>query len=130
MPHSEIFKSYQRVDANGSRFYDAFYRNLMAKDPIIKTFFRDTDMERQYQSLAKMVVYFALNSGSDSVHGSSYVTKTIELHNRELQIPKRLFTLWQQALLETLAQFDPEFTPELSQYWQEAMTIFTEPFGV
>ena len=115
-----VTRSYHRCMASEG-FLDTFYQRFLAKSDEVAQKFRGTDFTRQKrmlrQSLLMMVMF---NRDPQGVQQD--LDQLAERHSRRgVDIPAHLYQLWLEALCETVEQCDPEFTPEIADYWRAAM---------
>ncbi|WP_211831110.1 globin [Kistimonas asteriae] len=110
-----VFQSYGRCNYSAS-FYEDFYKTFIEKSPAISDKFRDTNMERQQLMLRggiKWLLTYALGMPD---------TKLQELgksHSRGgLNILPEWYDLWVEALMETVAKHDSQYTSELGDQWR------------
>lgn len=112
MSFERIFdESHDRVakaQVNGRNFFQAFYENFLQTSPQIADKFKNTDMEKQQKLLKKsfyhLLVFYASN------HADDYLEKIAIGHSqRELDIRPEWYELWLDSLINTLAEFDPDF---------------------
>lgn len=114
---SESFSRVRRV-----AFARAFYDRFLAADPDVRLRFAKTDFERQ-QELFLHGVFALIDYAGGRATGVLALRRLATLHGRErLAIPPRLYDLWIQHLLATLAAEDPAWRPELADAWREVMT--------
>ena len=113
----EIFNdSYERTvarDHNG--FFKKFYENFVKKSPEIAEAFANTDMRRQISMLEHslmMMIDFASNRSS-----SEYLDRLAAFH-QEKQIKEHLYSMWLDALLETVKQVEPHFDSNEDLAWR------------
>lgn len=127
----ELFNnSYERVSdwqatassSDRSRaFFFRFYEIFTAKSPEIAQAFRNTDMERQVRMLRQSIVYlvnfYATNNAED------FLQRIARRHGRnDLNIAPYLYDLWLDALLETVAEFDPRYSGQTEAAWRQVLS--------
>lgn len=113
-------RSYGRCVLN-PQFLDRFYERFTAKSPVIRQMFAKTEMTKQKQ-LLRSGISFLLQYAKGSVYASEKVTELGISHSREkLNIKPSMYPLWLDALMETVEEFDPEFTPETRNEWLIAL---------
>ncbi|MCR9117515.1 MAG: globin [bacterium] len=114
-----VIASYQRCRFAGD-FFDAFYDRFLKKAPDLPTMFERTDFHHQKrmlkQSLFELISFYR---GIDSA--AAEVAKLAERH-RQMNVSEAHYQYWLEALVETAADFDPEFTDELASDWRNVMT--------
>ena len=113
----EVIESYKRVSRSAG-FIDRFYRRFMASHPDVPARFEGVDMERQ-RFLVGRSVTMLLQHASGVEQVIEHLTETAARHGPHgLDIPAYLFDHWIEALIDTVAECDPEFQPELKAAWR------------
>ncbi len=103
-------------------FMERFYDLLMASSPEIGAKFASTDLERQRTVVAESIFLMLVSAGRDSGLAHRRLAKLGVRHNRvHLDIRPDLYGLWLDSLMTAVAEFDPEFTPELEGVWRESL---------
>ena len=115
---ARVFGDQVGLTTGGDAFFRDFYGAFVAKSPEVARLFSRTDMERQASmlkhSLYEMVTFYATGIASDNLE------RLAALHHR-IGIPGMLYDLWMDALVETAASYDPEFSGETGLAWRVAM---------
>ena len=122
--YDQVFaESYRRVLGEGSYnpdFISEFYRIFFSKSQAVADKFANTDMNVQktmlHDSLDILVEFYK----------SGIITKGLErlgkIHGKQQHdIPKDLYSLWLDSLVEALYQISPEFTKEEELAWRLVM---------
>lgn len=117
MDFVEIFNdSYERnVGRNHDKFFSTFYKNFSNKSPAISKAFENTDMERQISMLQHslmMMIDFASN------HASSEFLENLARFHHDKNISEEFYSLWLDAIMDTLQQIDPEYTYHDGLSWR------------
>lgn len=113
-------RSYGRCVLN-PKFLDRFYERFTAKSPVIRQMFAKTEMAKQKQ-LLRSGISFLLQFANGSVYASGKVQELGLSHSREhLDIKPLMYPIWLDALMETVEEFDSEFTPETRKEWLVAL---------
>ena len=121
MGFEEIFdKSYERVkliDKDGQSFFDRFYEKFANASPEIAQAFKGTDMQRQRKMLEKsfysLFIFYATSNQND------YLEKIAHRHSRhEVNIKPELYDVWLECLMQTLAEFDPQYNRDVELAWR------------
>jgi hypothetical protein len=116
----QIFESsYGRVMQRGAynpEFIDGFYRRFLASEDVARRFAR-TDMARQktmlHDSLQTLVQF------SRSRRLTPQLARLARVHSRgEQDIPPGLYERWLDSLMETVAEFDPQFDQTVELCWR------------
>ena len=115
-----LTQSYGRCIANAA-FLDSFYNRFTNKSPVIADMFNNTDMAVQKQLLRSGISFL-----TQFAKGSEFAAKKVDAlgksHSRsELNISPRLYPLWVSALIETLAEYDTDWSPKLEAAWRDAL---------
>ena len=122
LPNPRFEESYTRIFGHGigmhegsDDFFWAFY-DRFTKHPEVATLFAETDLARQVgmlkKSMFQLVSYYVVGGPTAELDRLGRVHKL-------LGIRAALFDIWLRALVDTAAQFDPEFdeTTELAWCW-------------
>jgi hemoglobin-like flavoprotein len=116
----DVIESYKRVSREPG-FMDRFYERFMASHPDVAARFDGVDMERQ-RFLVGRSVTMILQHASGADHVIPSLTETARRHGpRDLDIPAYLYDRWIESLIETVAEFDPGFRPELERAWRDLL---------
>ena len=118
--YATVEASYDRCLENDG-FFDTFYEEFLAKSEEIPPLFANTDFRKQKQMIRMSVrMLVRLGAGKDATKLA--ISKLGESHSRrQHNIRPELYGLWLDALCESIAQYDPEYTPELEQQWRDTM---------
>lgn len=113
----EVIESYKRV-AREPGFLDRFYTRFMDRDADVRARFQGVDMARQRFVLSRAVTLL-LQHASGVTHGVDGLRESAHHHGAEgMNIPAYMYDLWIDALVETVAEHDPRFTPDLDASWR------------
>jgi hemoglobin-like flavoprotein len=108
------------VKVNG--FLDRFYELLMASSDEIRAKFETTDFDRQMKVLQDSLFVMMVAAGTTTGMAHKELAKLAERHNRKnLAIKPEWYKNWIDCLMETVAEVDPEYTPELQTAWRESL---------
>jgi len=107
----------------GSHFMKSFYDRFVGSSEEVRERFEGVDMDRQYKMLADSlyVLAMAVEDGPEKMAGGALAGIAARHGRQGLGIPPALFDLWLAALLETVAEHDPEFSPEIERVWRETL---------
>ncbi len=109
--------SYRATESAKLAFFDDFYRRFTGASEEVRQKFRHTDMEEQKKVLKKSLVYllnyFATDNVDDFLHNIA-----VRHSRRDLDIRPELYDLWLETLIETLADKDPKFSPQVERAWR------------
>lgn len=98
-------------------FFQSFYQRFIEADPRVGKHFVDTNMERQQKMLEKsfyrLLVFYATNSTDD------YLEEVAIRHSKlVLNIELDLFDVWLECLIDTVREYDPEFSDDIELSWR------------
>lgn len=120
----DIFNdSYERVlspsdprNRSDGGFFDTFYRKFLASSPRVADAFKHTDMTRQIRVLsASLHLLMACTAGQEP---SSTLKDIAIIHSKKQRnITPDLYDIWMMCLLETVADYDPEFDEKVADAW-------------
>jgi hemoglobin-like flavoprotein len=113
----QVIASYHRARQSGQLF-DTFYRIFLEKSPDIPPLFARTDFPHQKLMLRESILEMLIFKQTES--NRAEIERIAERH-RQLNVKHAHYELWLDALCESLAKHDPQFTPELERLWREAM---------
>ncbi len=118
--YKTVEASYDRCLENDA-FYDTFYDKFLAKSEEIPPLFAETDFRKQKQMI-RMSVRMMVRLGAGEEGTKVAIRNLGESHSRRHHnIRAGLYDLWLDALCESIAECDPEYTPELEQLWRDTM---------
>lgn len=116
-----VLKSYKRCLLTGT-FFDDFYATLFGMSPSIREKFLDTDMAHQAEILKSGVVYLLKYFCDPSPITMQKIMDIGESHAKSrLDIPPYMYGYWFSALMMTVCDHDPQFSPELEKDWQKVL---------
>lgn len=114
---SDAFHKSLNRCADQDGFFDHFYGVFLSSSPEIPPFFEGIDMERQKRHLRMSFYVIAIHLPRlETIETSTYFHAMRKRH-QELGIQARHYNLWVEALVETVAAFDPQFDDEVEQIW-------------
>jgi len=115
-----VTASYHRCRGSEG-FFDRFYERFLSKSPAVAHKFRNTDFKRQKLMLRESLISMLLFN-QDVGTAREELERLAARHSRkQLDIAPYMYELWLDSLCETVAEHDPEFSPELEQEWRSAM---------
>ncbi len=117
---AKVQDSFGRCLAN-QKFFDRFYEIFISSHADIQPMFAKTDMARQ-KHLLRHGLMSALMYEEGDVMAKSAIDRIRETHGQQrLNIHPELYRYWQESIVRTVSECDPEFTPELGQRWNEVL---------
>jgi hemoglobin-like flavoprotein len=119
-----VDQSLQRCFCAGSRFIDGFYERFLESSPTVREKFARTDFGRQKRHL-RASLWMMLMAAEDEVGGPGrYLPALARRHGRRgLDIGAELYDLWLDSLLASVAECDPDFTPQIRDAWEQVMMV-------
>jgi hemoglobin-like flavoprotein len=112
--------SYDRCGAV-SHFFDEFYRNFFVRCPQAKALFAHTDFERQ-NNLLKHAFGLLLIFPNQPEHEPTILARVAERHSRrELGVDPSMYQPFIDALIDTVRDSDPQFTPAVESAWRRTV---------
>jgi hemoglobin-like flavoprotein len=113
-----VMQSYGRCCASPD-FFDSFYRHFLASSPVIREKFANTEMTGQKQLLRQGIlnlVMFARGMPDSKLRALG------QSHSRSgFDIRPELYELWQDALLLTIGEHDPQCCSDTRLAWREVL---------
>ncbi|WP_188151775.1 globin [Teredinibacter waterburyi] len=108
--------SFERnITDNYQHFFSAFYRCFESKSPVVSKMFAQTSETKRYEMLEDSLLI--LMDYSSTRVASEDLIELARYHSK-LGVPADLFTLWLDALIESLRQLDPHFNDEYALAWR------------
>ncbi len=113
-------QSYERCCA-AEHFFEDFYRNLFMRCPQAKPLFAHTDFERQ-NSLLRHAFGLLLIFPNQPAREPTILARVAERHSRrELGVDPSMYPPFIDALIETVRDCDPQFTPAVESAWRRTV---------
>ena len=114
-----VMESFSRV--YGHRLPERFYEIFLAADPRIRPLFAHTDFARQKELFLHGLVSL-LDFAEGKASGQMAIKRLGELHSRRrMNIAPEMFVIWVDCLMKTLAELDPQFSPQLEANWRRTL---------
>ena len=114
----ELTDSYYRCTRDDS-FLDSFYDTFLSKSPAVADMFSMTEFRLQKlmlrQSLLEIICFHR------GMSGTREEIERLGRRHRELGVTSEMYTMWLDALCETIEKYDPDYSAELEQAWREAV---------
>ena len=122
----EIFNdSYQRVFSSKhseAAFFSGFYLRFLKASPAVREHFKNTDMDQQADMLKKS--FFHVHKLFITKKPTPYMEGIASKHSKaHLNIGPELYETWMEALLGTVEEFDPKFSPSIEEAWLRVMSF-------
>ncbi|QBD82269.1 hypothetical protein EPA93_42345 [Ktedonosporobacter rubrisoli] len=112
-------ESFERISRQKEAFAATFYQRLQEKCPHLLPFFANVDIKRQQTSL--MATLAVLVRGIEQGDDLSPIFRKLGRVHHERHIRAEHYPDFGSTLMETLAQFDPEWTREHREAWAAAL---------
>lgn len=116
---SLLRESFTRVGTQKEAFAETFYTTLLEKYPDMRAFFAGVDLKRQQTSLVATLLAM-LNEAERGGEIRELFQRLGQRHHAR-QIGAEYYPAFGQTLLETLARYDPAWTPELHSAWASTL---------
>lgn len=117
LPFDQVIASYHRARRTGELF-DTFYQLFLGKSRDIPPMFARTDFPHQKlmlrESILEMLVFAQTGKSREEI-------QRLAARHRRLNVRRAHYELWLDALCESLAKHDEEFTSSLDRLWRDAM---------
>ena len=119
MSESElVFQSYGRA-CHKPAFFEDFYDIFMGKSDDVRSMFKDTNMEAQRGLLRSGILCLVMHARGMP---DTKIRALGESHSkRQMDIKPHYYSVWVDALMETLHRHDPDFTMDLENTWRNVM---------
>lgn len=105
---------------DGKIFVDAFYDRLLASSPEVRAKFAETDFEKQKQVLMLSLAFISAYAGSGQPN--AVIEKIALSHGRGgHDIVPEYYDLWLSCLIDTVREYDPEWSPDVESAWRKTM---------
>lgn len=116
---SLLRESFARIGEQKAAFAETFYATLLEKYPDMRSFFAGVDLKRQQTSL--IATLLAMLNGAERGEEIREQFQRLGQRHHARQIGAEYYPAFGQTLLETLARYDPAWTPELRSAWAAAL---------
>lgn len=104
------------------KFLDRFYELFMASSEEIRTKFEQTDFERQKKVLSDSLFLILSAAGTTQGFARAQLEKLAKRHSRQqLDIKPEWYIPWLDSLLQTVSEFDAEYSKEVDTAWRESV---------
>ncbi|NNG16696.1 MAG: globin [Gemmatimonadales bacterium] len=100
-------------------FFPSFYQHFFTTRPDVRPLFAKTDFRRQHNLLRHALSLLLIYPNKPEAEGRSLLRRVAERHSRaDLAIDPSLYEPFIDALMLTVKQHDPEFSPEIEAAWR------------
>lgn len=110
-------ESYRRCQSEA--FFQAFYRRLLDTDERTRAKFAHTDFDRQNRLLAHGIGLLFIFARRQNPVLLARIADRHAAH--DLDIPPGLYPHFEESLVATAREHDPEWTPEVEGAWRVAI---------
>ncbi len=119
MTNSElVFQSYGRA-CHKPAFFEDFYTIFMGKSDDVRSMFKDTNMETQRGLLRSGILCLVMHARGMP---DTKIRALGDSHSKaNMDIKPEYYSVWVEALMETLYRHDTEFSFELEATWREVI---------
>ena len=112
--------SFERCCTHGD-FFICFYRNFFKNCPEVEPMFQRTDFDRQHK-LLRHAIGLLLIFPNQPPDEPTILTRIAERHGKQdLDIPPSLYPGFVRSLLQTVAEHDPQFGPDVEAAWRHTV---------
>lgn len=113
--------SFARCCAHGPVIFDTFYASLADHVPGVGPMFANTDMQKQNAliraGIATLIDYACGDAAAEQELGRVGI-----LHDRQhLDVPPAMYPGWVDALMEMVAEYDPQRTETIEAGWRKVI---------
>lgn len=99
-------------------FLDHFYDVFIGSSAEVAAKFRETDFRHQKRMLMASL-HLTMLAGDGVPEAQAHLRRIATLHDREHRaIRPELYDVWLDCLVRTVADCDPQFTPETERIWR------------
>lgn len=117
-----IKKSYGRclVSHGGKKkFFDRFYETFLASDPEVSEMFSRVDIAKQQVAIKRGISMMIMYAEDPDSMAESVLKGIRKSHSSDkLYVTARHYKIWEDCLMESLKEFDGEFSDELENNWR------------
>lgn len=117
--YTRIFGEQIKLDDNGKRFFDYFYKIFSKSHPDVAKAFQNTNMDEQKVRLRKSLLY-SINFITNSDNFNSMQQIAISHNRHHYNIKPELYDIWMDCMITTVKEFDPLFNDDIELAWRLA----------
>jgi signal transduction histidine kinase len=123
-----LLESFQRATGGQSKFYESFHARLVERDEKIAQLFSGVDLTKQKNMVIQSIELLIKNQNSlPELFAQDRVKQVVDMHKR-MEIDSQLLAHWADSLVETVRDFDSEFSDGLGEMWQHLLMKFQGHF--
>lgn len=112
--------SFERCVANPN-FFIRFYALFLDSSPQVKELFKGTDLKKQAR-IVKKTLYSLTMASVGTAEALQEIKQIGRSHGRDgMRISTELYDLWLVCLLQTVKEFDRNWTPEVEASWRKML---------
>lgn len=105
-------------------FLDRFHERFLASSPEVAAKFAGTNFARQKRALNASFHHLLLVAQDPKQTPDAYLADVAARHSSsQLAIGAALYDLWLDSLLQTVMEFDPEWSLEVDRAWEAVMMV-------
>lgn len=113
-----VFQSYGR-SCDKPVFFEDFYNNLLNKSPEVRAMFANTNMDSQRALVRGGVLWLIMHARGMP---DTKIRMLGESHSKKkMNINPMYYSMWMDALIETLYKHDPDFNHDLEVCWRDTL---------
>jgi hemoglobin-like flavoprotein len=113
--------SFERCCEHGPAIFDTFYATLTDHVPGVGAMFASTDMQKQNE-LIRAGIGTLIDYACGDMAAEAELERLGILHNRSrLDVKPEMYPGWVNALMEMVADFDPQRTDTVEAAWREVV---------
>jgi hemoglobin-like flavoprotein len=103
-------------------FLDRFYELFLATDERISDMFLLVDFDKQKELLRKGIMTILTFLDHESLAGKITIKRLRETHgSRGMNILPEYYELWKSCLIQTVEEYDHEFSEEIRSDWEDVL---------
>ncbi len=103
------------------RFLERFYELFIEASPEARAKFAHTDLAQQRRMLKASLVLMMLAAGGKT-EGMAHMERIAGVHSKgHYDIPAALYDIWLDCLVQSVREFDPEYTDEMGATWRRVL---------
>lgn len=97
-------------------FMSRFYRHFIESSPEIRDLFQQTDMKKQFEMMSKSLMTMIAASEANWLNDQELTT--LAQKHKNLKIKPEHYELWENSLLESIKECDPEYSEVVRNAWK------------